>query len=157
VGILLGCAGVPTDPRPRARIGQIEITFDEARFGARRANRFGELDGYDRMAAALGAAARRARLHSPEGTLTLRADIAWFRLRSSQSAFWLGLFAGSDKLGARVRVERDGELLASFAVKRAKTGSTNVERSSGYRFVNLSVEVANEVVQQLVALDLRDP
>lgn len=154
--LVLGCAS-PPDERPPARVGVIEVEVDEQKLGAHRARVFGELDGSARVGGGIGASLRRADLQSPDGSLTLRAKVVNFRLRNSQLAFWVGIMAGVDKISARIEIDRGGETLASYTVKRSSIEGSDSSRAATYRLGHMLLKFSDEVGEKLAELDIRDP
>lgn len=154
--LALGCAS-PPDERPPARVSAIEVEVDEEKIGPHRARVFRELDGRARVSGGIGASLRRAGLQSSDGSLTLRAKVVNFRLRNSQLAFWVGIMAGADKLSAQIEIDRGGETLASYTVKRSAIEGSDSSRASTYRLGRLLLRFSDEVTEKLAELDIRDP
>jgi len=154
--LVLGCAS-PPDERPPARVGAIEVRVDEQKLGPRRTLAFEELNVSARVSGGIGASLRRTGLQSPDGSLTLRATVVNFRLRNSQSAFWVGLMAGVDKIRARIEIDRGGETLASYTVKHNSIEGSDSSRAATYRLGHMLLKFSNEVAEELAELDLRDP
>jgi len=156
VALVVGCASVP-DTRPPALVGSIEVTVDDERLGSRRIEVFHELKGLARVSGGIGMSLRRLGLFSPDGSLTIRAEILNFRLRNRHSAYWAGVMAGADKIAARVDIERSGLTIARYTVKQSSIASSDSSRGVSYRLGRMVLKLSGKVAERFAELDIRDP
>ena len=65
--------------------------------------------------------------------------------------------AGADKLSARIEIDRSGETLACYTVKRSSIEGSDSSRAATYRLGRMLLKFSDEVTEKLAELDIRDP
>ena len=84
-----------------------------------------------------------------DANTTVQIRITRFRLRSSSSAFWLGLMAGADVIGCSVDVSKGGKLSHSFETDTSTIIGGLIRPGSLTRFNRLVAELARRIVAKV--------
>ena len=151
---LSGCASPPgggrlgytTSPQQTAGAGRVTVNVDASPLKGDRRDAFLEHRGSEKIGGAMVLELAASGKSGHGTSYTVNVTVTHFRLRSSQTGFWLGWMAGADKVGVLVTVVRNHAVEKSFSTVTSTAVAGLIRPGAVRRFDRMVRSIVKRIV-----------